>query len=232
VTTAGLNVVWTSDLAPYRERKVRILNGAHTMTTPAAYLAGLDTVREVVEDPLFGRYLRTGIFDEVLPLPALPRKGTRVFAESVLERLANPFIRHRLESIALNSVSKFRVRVLPSLLEFRENRGGLPPVLSFSLAALQAYYRGARIVDGALQGSRSGAAYPIRDDGEVLIAFADAWTAFQQHRDVQTLTRALLGRPDLWGEDLSARPDLVVRVAHDLSRILEQGIRAAIQAVL
>ena len=232
VTTAGLNVVWTSDLAPYRERKVRILNGAHTMTTLAAHLAGLDTVREVVEDPLFSRYLRTGIFDEILPLPALPRKGTRVFAESVLERLANPFIRHRLESIALNSVSKFRVRVLPSLLEFRDGRGALPPVLSFSLAALLAYYRGTRIADGALQGSRGGAAYPIRDDAEVLAAFAEAWTAFQDHRDTRTLARTLLGRPDLWGEDLSARPDLLARVADDLSRILDQGVRAAIQAVL
>jgi tagaturonate reductase len=232
LTTAGLNVVWTSDLAPYRTRKVRILNGAHTMTALAAYLAGIDTVRECVGDPLFGRYLRRGIFDEIVPFLPLPTEETLVFAESVLERLANPFIRHHLLSIALNSVSKYRVRVLPSLLDYREARRALPPILGFSLAALLAFYRGTEIVDGALQGRREGGAYPVQDDPEILAGFAEAWKGHERHRDVGRLCRALLGRPDFWGEDLAARAELTEAVAAHLTRILAAGVRGAVQAIL
>jgi len=232
LAAAGLNVVWTPDLAPYRTRKVRILNGAHTMTALAAYLAGIDTVRECVGEPLFDRYLRRGIFDEIVPLLRLPAEETRRFAESVLERLANPFIHHRLLSIALNSVSKYRVRVLPSLLDYREARQELPPVLGFSLAALLAFYRGTEIVDGALQGRRQGGAYPVRDDPEVLAVFAEAWKGYQGDGDIGRLCRALLGRPDLWGEDLADRGDLAEAVAAHLARILGSGVREAVRAIL
>ena len=143
LTQAGLNVIWTSDLQPFRTRKVRILNGAHTMMALAAYLADLDTVRQCVEDPVLGGYVRRGAFDEILPLLPLPAEETRAFAEDVMERLANPFIKHNLISIALNSVSKYRVRVLPSLLEYRAANHRLPSALTFSLAALLAFYRGA-----------------------------------------------------------------------------------------
>jgi tagaturonate reductase len=232
LTTAGLSVVWTADLAPYRLRKVRILNGAHTMTALAAFLAGLDTVQEAVSDPLFGRYLRKGIFQEILTLPALPRAGTRVFAESVLERLANPFIRHRLQSIALNSVSKYRVRVLPSLLEYWSAHGRLPAVLTFSLAALLAFYRGTEIREGGLQAARAAGEYTVKDEPDVLAACAEAWGAFERHRDPETVCRRLLARADFWGEDLAARPLLVDVVAAHLADILRGGVGRAVRALL
>lgn len=151
-TQAGLNVVWTTDLTPYRTRKVRILNGAHTMTALAAFLAGLDTVRECVEDSQFGPYMRRAIFEEILPLLPPPEEESRAFAESVMERLANPFIKHLLLSIALNSVSKYRVRVLPSLLEYRSWRGALPANLTLSLAAVLIFYRGGGFGTGGSAG--------------------------------------------------------------------------------
>jgi tagaturonate reductase len=228
LTRAGLNVVWTPDLQPFRTRKVRILNGAHTMTALPAYLAGLDTVRECVEDPAIGAYLRRGIFGEILPLLALPAEDTRRFAEDVLERLANPFIKHNLISIALNSVAKYRVRVLPSLLEYRAAHRRLPPALTFSLAALLAFYRGTEIVDGALVGARLGGPYAVQDDAPVLEAFREQWRAFERHRDPRRLCRSVLARPDLWGEDLSALPDLVEGVGAHLARILDSGVRRAI----
>jgi tagaturonate reductase len=232
LTTAGLSVVWTADLAPYRTRKVRILNGAHTMTALAAYLAGLDTVQEMVGDPLFGRYLRKGIFEEILTLPALPREGTRVFAESVFERLANPFIRHHLLSIALNSVSKYRVRVLPSLLEYGAAHGRLPPVLTFSLAALLAFYRGTEVRDGGLHAARAAGQYTVRDEPEVLAACAEAWRAFESHRSPEAVCRGLLARADFWGEDLAARSLLVDVVSAHLADILRGGVGQAIRALL
>jgi tagaturonate reductase len=231
LTQAGLDVVWTSDLQPFRTRKVRILNGAHTMTALPAFLAGLDTVRECMEDPLIGAYLRRGVFDEILPLLTLPAEETRQFAEDVMERLANPFIKHNLISIALNSVAKYRVRVLPSLLESRAAHRRLPPALTFSLAALLAFYRGTEIADGALVGTRESGPYAVKDDAFVLEAFRDQWRAFEQHRNPEVLTRAILARPDFWGEDLTALPDLTGAVGAHLSRILDGGVRRALAAI-
>ena len=231
-TQAGLNVVWTADLAPYRTRKVRILNGAHTMTALPAYLGGLETVRACVEDAHFGAYLRRAVFDEILPLLPGPAGETRAFAEEVIERLANPFIKHNLLSIALNSVAKYRVRVLPSLLEFRQRRGALPPLLTFSLAALLRFYRGTEIREGTLAGERDGTAYQVRDDAEVLAAFAEAWRRHARDADTPALCQSLLGRAPLWGEDLAAMTDLASGVTAHLARILHDGIRPPLSSLL
>jgi tagaturonate reductase len=228
---AGLNVVWTNDLRPYRMRKVRILNGAHTMSALAAYLMGLETVRESLEDPLFGAYVRRGVFDEILPALPVRSDEDRAIAESVMERLKNPFIRHHVMSIALNSVSKYRVRVLPSLLDYRAAYHRLPPALTFSLAALLAFYRGTEIRDGALWGSRAGSPYAVRDDAPVLAAFAEQWRAYQEHGDLGACVRALLARADFWGEDLCTMPDLVEGVTMHLSRTLTRGIREALGGI-
>ena len=139
---AGLNVVWTGDLKPYRERKVRLLNGAHTAIALPAFLAGIDTVRETVEDPLFARYLQALLFDDIAPYVPLPDHERRAYAETVAERFANPFLRHELISIALNSVSKWRVRILPTVKDAVAAGRGAPPNLAFSLAALFRFYRG------------------------------------------------------------------------------------------
>jgi len=231
-TQAGLNVVWTSDLAPYRTRKVRILNGAHTMTALPAFLAGLETVRACVEDRQFGAYLQRAVFEEILPLVPGSEGDTRAFAEEVIDRLANPFIKHNLLSIALNSVAKYRVRVLPSLLEYRERRQTLPPLLTFSLAALLRFYRGTEIREGALAGECGGASYQIRDDMDVLTAFADAWRTHDRSSDTAALCRSILGRTGLWGEDLGRDVALTDRVAALLGMILREGIRPALGTIV
>jgi tagaturonate reductase len=231
LTRAGLEVTWTNDLAPYRTRKVAILNGAHTMSALAAFLAGLETVRECVEDPEFGALMRRAIFDEILPLLPQPEEETRSFAERVVERLANPSIKHQLLSIALNSVAKYRVRVLPSLLQYRATRGQPPPALTFSLAALLAFYRGTEIREGALCGSRVSGPYPARDDREVLVAFTDVWRAFDTHGNADVLCRTILARTDFWGEDLSGMPDLLERVTAHMTQIVREGIRPALRAL-
>lgn len=138
----GLNVIWTDDVTPYKKRKVRILNGAHTMMVPAARLAGLETVRDAMEDELVFSFMKNGIFEEIIPTLDLPKDELVQFANDVIERFKNPFIKHYLLSIALNSVSKFKVRVLPSLLEYRNANGKNPERLVFSLAALIAFYKG------------------------------------------------------------------------------------------
>ncbi|MDR1765744.1 MAG: tagaturonate reductase [Lachnospiraceae bacterium] len=156
---AGLSVVWTGDATPYKMRKVRILNGAHTMSVLGAYLAGHDTVLEMLEDGDFGAYLRRGLFDEVIPTLDLDYDDLKSFAEAVFDRFANPHIKHYLLSIALNSVSKYKARVLPSVLEYQKRKGESPKLLAYSFAALCAFYRGDEIRDGALIGRRGAGAW-------------------------------------------------------------------------
>lgn len=137
---AGFNVVWTDDVAPYKKRKVRILNGGHTSMVLGAYLYGLTNVLECLQDDTVSAYLKKCLFDEIVP--TLGNTKTDIdFANAVVERFSNPFIKHMLLSIALNSVSKFKVRVLPTILEYKEKFNAYPPALTFSMAALIAFYR-------------------------------------------------------------------------------------------
>lgn len=143
----GLNVIWTDDVKPYKKRKVRILNGAHTMLTPAAMLMGMKTVRESMDSEVIGAFIRKGIFEEIIPTIDMPEKELVSFANDVIDRFKNPFIDHYLSSIALNSVSKFKVRVLPSIKDYIDKFGKLPDCLIFSLAALIAFYKTGEPVD-------------------------------------------------------------------------------------
>jgi tagaturonate reductase len=236
LAAAGLNVVWTDDMSFYRTRKVRILNGAHTLSVPAAFLYGLDTVAECIGDPLILALIKKGIFDEIIPSMTGDTTGDTAeltrYAEDVLERFANPYIKHRLLSITLNSVSKFKTRVLPSLKDYLAKTGKLPPVLVFSLAALIAFYRGGDLADGALTGRRDGAAYPIQDDEDILKTFAALYAGASDaapEETAQRIARAVLSNTAWWGEDLRAYSGLESAVADNLALILRSGVKAAIE---
>lgn len=145
---AGYNIVWTDDSKPYKKRKVRILNGGHTSMVLGAYLYGLKTVGECLKDETVSAFLKKCIFEEIVP--TLGNTETDIkFGEAVLERFSNPFIKHQLLSIALNSVSKFQVRVLPTILEYKEKFNKYPEALTFSMAALIAFYKTDEANDGA-----------------------------------------------------------------------------------
>jgi tagaturonate reductase len=141
-STAGLNVIVTEDkLAMYRTRKVRILNGAHTSLVPYALLSGFDTVKSCTDDPTMREHMRKCVFDEIIPTLDLPNDELISYANDVLTRFSNPYIKHYLSAIALNSVSKFKVRVLPSILEYEKRFGKLPETLIFAFAKLIAFYK-------------------------------------------------------------------------------------------
>lgn len=171
----GLNVLWTDDVTPYKKRKVRILNGAHTMMVLAAHLAGLETVKEAMDDELVFSFMKQGIFEEIIPTLDLPKNELTQFANDVIERFQNPFIKHYLLSIALNSVSKYKVRVLPSVLQYIKDKKTEPKRLVFSLAALIAFYK----TDAA------------NDDADVMEYMKTASAA------------DILAKTEYWGEDLS-----------------------------
>ncbi|MHC1692638.1 MAG: tagaturonate reductase [Sphaerochaetaceae bacterium] len=233
LTQAGLNVVWTKDMTPYRTQKVRVLNGAHTMTVLAAYLAGLDTVGQCMDDPVISAYMKKGIYTEVIPSVHGDRNRLENYAAAVAERFANPYIKHLLLNISLNSVSKFRTRVLPSLIGYYLDHHRLPAVLTFSLAALIAFYRGTQIVDGALIGTRGEQTYQIKDDLPVLQQFANEWKEWDGSAQATLrLVGHVLGESSWWGSDLREVDGLQYAVASTLESILTLGVRKTMEGLV
>ena len=222
---AGLDVVWTDDLQPYRTRKVRILNGAHTASSLAAYCAGLDSVKSMTEDAAVSAYLNKVMFDEIVPFVPLPEAERQAYAKTIMERFANPNIVHELISIALNSVSKWQVRVLPTVKDYVAKNGKAPAGLSFSLAALLNFYHGRFNAAGEYEGVRQGnQTYPIRDSAEILAIVDAAWKASD---DASVQVKTLLADARLWGEDLTRIAGLAEQTAASLARIRAVGVKAA-----
>lgn len=225
----GLNVVFTGNMTPYRDRKVRILNGAHTMTVPTAFLMGMNFVGEYMDDPMVRGFMTDGIAREIIPTLDLPKADLESFAAAVVERFGNPFVKHALLSITLNSTSKFKSRIVPSIKRYVQMNGTAPARLAFSLAALIAFYRG-RAVDGAsLQGTRGGEAYLIQDDPAALKFFAEAWAT--QGNDLPALVQQVLANTAIWGEDLNAQADLPAKVTLHLEAIVRDGAKKAMANV-
>ena len=225
---AGFNVVWTRDLTPYRDRKVRILNGAHTCSVLAAYLAGKDYVSEIMNDALTGDFMKQAIHQEVIPTLSLPRQELEEFAEAVFERFRNPFLKHSLLSISLNSVSKYKARVLPSLERYVEINGRPPARLTFGLSALIAFYRGTEIRGTSLLGRRDGQEYAINDDLPILKKFSELWSCWDgSAAGLSRLAESVLQQREWWGRDLREIDGLAVAVARDLAAIVGKGMTAA-----
>lgn len=143
---AGFNVVWTNDVSPYKKRKVRVLNGAHTSMVFPALLCGVESVGDCLKDEQINSFLRECIFKYIIPMLGASEENIS-FANSVLERFKNPYICHQLKSIALNSVSKFSVRVLPTAFDYKNAYGEYPRPIALSLAALIEYYKNNDISD-------------------------------------------------------------------------------------
>ena len=226
---AGMHVVFTKDQRPYRERKVRILNGAHTSTVLAGYLMGKDIVRDCMQDPLIRKLMETIVFTEIVPTVRLPRREAADFANAVFERFDNPFVDHALLSISLNSVSKWRARILPTFRDNYAKTNTPPKYLTFSLAALMAFYTSDRLEKDALIGDRGGQPYEIRDDRNVLEFFA----ANSKSRPTAEFVKLFLSNVSFWGEDLTAEfGGFAELVTKDLEAVRRDGMTKAVEALL
>ncbi|EPD3066551.1 tagaturonate reductase [Klebsiella aerogenes] len=214
-----LNIRIVDDIRPYKERKVAILNGAHTALVPVAWLCGVDTVGEAMQDEVIRHYVQQTISEEIIPALDLPVDELRQFADAVTGRFLNPYIRHQLLSIALNGMTKFRTRILPQLLTNIRQHGAIPPRLTFALAALIAFYRG----------QREGQMYPLQDDEVWLTRFAKGWAQVANGHPLHELVVEVLQDEAHWGEDLLAIPGLSEQVTRYLEVILTVGMREALR---
>lgn len=231
---AGLNVVWTDDMTFYRTRKVRILNGTHTMSVLAAYQTGLNTIEECMKSPIISSFMNKGLFDEIIPSLDGDKELLTTYANDVLNRFRNPYIVHLLLSISLNSTSKFKTRDLPSLLSYYKKEGKLPPVLVFSLSSLISFYEGSRIEDSSLIGNRNGEEYKIKDSPDVLETFLELYTKSYStvEEKAKVISNAVLSKSEWWGEDLTLVCGLEKMVEENLVKIWTLGMEEAIKSVL
>ena len=221
---AGLPVIFTDDLKPYKKRKVRILNGAHTSFVLASYLCGNDYVGQSMEDPLIYSFMEHTLYDEVMPTLDLPKEELNEFTEAVITRFKNPYVKHALLSIALNSVSKWRTRCLPTLLDYYESKKNLPGHLSFSLAALMAFYSSDKLKENCLVGQRNNDEYLISDDSAVLSFFSE-----NSKKDTKTFVNLFLSREDFFGTDLTNLDGFSELVTNYLDDIRNHGMRKALE---
>ena len=204
------NILVVKDMQPYRTRKVRILNGAHTTMVPFSLLYGNETVKETVDNKFTGKFVRDAVFNEINPTLDLPEEELNAFAKAVFDRFRNPFIKHQLASIALNTVSKFKVRVLPSLLSFHQKYNRLPVNLTFALACLIRFYKS----------SWKGRDMPLNDDEAVIAYFKNVW----ESDDYEHIAKNVLARTDFWGQDLTLIDSLDTQIARALKVIEKEGI--------
>lgn len=227
---AGLNCPVVPDVTPYKKRKVRILNGAHTGFVLGAYLAGFDIVRDCMHDDVIRNFMNKMLLEEVVPILPLDQEDCKQFAAAVEDRFNNPFVNHELMSISLNSTSKWRARNMPSLLEYAEKNGTLPTCLSMGLAAYIAFYSNdiQGLTDKGLVCKRpAGNEYTVSDDRWVL-EFYNA----HKDDDIPTLVHAVMTNEQMWGQDLTAVPGFEEVTVKNLTMIREQGAKAAYAACL
>jgi tagaturonate reductase len=210
VDKVGLHAIYVDDVHPYKKRKVQILNGAHTSLVPVAYLSGFNEVRESLLDPEINKFLVSELNEEIVP--TITTKDAKDFASAVLSRFLNPYVHHALMSIALNSISKYKERDLPTVLDDLAAKKD-PKHLLFALAALIKFYDGVRIKNGVSE------PIALKDTPEYLVDFNGYWDAYRADKDVKALVHKVLSNVSFWGQDLSQVKGMEKEVAGYLSKI-------------
>ena len=204
---------------PYHERKVTLLNGPHTVLSPVGYLSGMDTVRECVEDKVIGKYVEKVMFGELMKTLDLPQAELEQFAADVLDRFRNPFVKHFVTSIMLNSFPKYKTRDLPSLKIYLERKGELPSGLVLGLAAIITYYKG---------GKRGEDQIIPNDDKAILDLLTKLW----ETNDAALVAQGVLEAENIWGEDLNEISGLTVKLTEYLKSIQEKGMLETVKSIL
>ena len=219
-----------SDMTPYKKRKVRILNGAHTGFVLGAYLAGFDIVRDCMADATVLGYMNKMLLEEIVPILPLDQQDCHHFAAAVQDRFNNPFVNHELMSISLNSTSKWRARCMPSFLEYVEVKGQLPRCLTMSFAAYIAFF------SNDIQQLNEAGLICRRAKGNPYTCLDDRWVLefYWNHRNdsEEELVHAVMTNREMWGQDLTEIPGFEAATVADLKKIRTEGAMAAYAACL
>lgn len=215
------------DITPFRERKLRILNGTHTISVPLALLMGLRNVRSAMAHPLMGAYFERVATREIAPI--VPAEGVQPFAAGVLDRFRNPFLDHKLEDIAFQSTAKMRMRNVASLLRYAAQHKGYPPLMALGFAALIRLLKPADPSEDRFVVEAAGYTFNLKDEGSAQMRAW--WAEYTPGQEMQHVSR-LLADTQLWGEDLNAVPGLAGAVAGYLPPLLDGQAGSLIEEVL
>lgn len=212
---AGLNVQFVQNISAYRKLKVRVLNGAHTSLVPVAYLAGYKTVDEAMADDKIQHFLKALLDEEVKPtLSFLSESEVEVFIRAVIDRFRNPVLAHQLLDISLNSVSKFKARLLPTMEDYIQSKNAVPRRILFALAALILFYRGCFRSEEI----------PLNDEARHLEFAAAIWGAYEAGKiSLITLVDQFLSKLDI-NRKIGAYEQIRSLVAEEIERIQEKGV--------
>nr|WP_249435865.1 tagaturonate reductase [Paenibacillus sp. Marseille-Q4541] len=212
---AGLNVHWTEDLRPFQLRKVRLLNGSHTLMTPLAILKGQTFVRETMEDRVLGTFVREAAEEEIIPSLGLPEAELQYYVKDVWDRFLNPYINHKLTDIMLGSISKFKVRLLPTMLESIDRNGRLPERIVTSFSALLRLYKVEPTTEGYVSYTFGGKKVALRDEQFHLAVMARYWSAYNRG-NLSEVVACILSDENLWGQNLDTISGLRNKVVDNL----------------
>ncbi|HBJ18717.1 MAG TPA: tagaturonate reductase [Clostridiales bacterium] len=204
----GIDVILTNDIAHYKKQKVRVLNGSHTNLVAAGMVEGAETVYDCMKDERLSAFVRETMDLEILPFVSEDRASVRKFADAVLARFENPYLNHMLSSIALNSMSKWRARVLPSVLDYTAANGRCPVHLATGFAYLLFLYSKVRAEGDRFMVSLKSGDTELRDDKETLAYFAAGGSPV-----------AFMSREDVFGMDLTTIPGFADAVSEKLANL-------------
>jgi len=218
---AGLNMVFTKDIKPYKIQKVRILNGLHTLMVPVAYLKGIDTVGDAMRDDMMLKFIKNAADLEIIPATShyLSKETLTAFANEVYDRFSNPQIHHELMAISLNSTAKFKSRLLPTAFDYAKANGTFPPYMAFSLASMLVFFKG----------SRNGEKINLQDEPQFLDFYSDVWVKYDANElDARGVVSAFLGLESHWESNLNEIPGLTDQVTDAVCAILADNMEIAL----
>jgi tagaturonate reductase len=204
----NIEVVLTENIGYYKKRKVRVLNGSHTNLVPAALMLGAVTVYDCMVDEKLSAFVENTLKEEINPYVSSDIAATTVFANSVKDRFMNPFLNHQLVSISLNSISKWRARVLPSFKDYYADHGALAPHLTVGFSYLMALYAGIKKEGENYMVQVPGRVIELKDDLPYLEYFANGGSVAAFMADVA-----------VWGEDLTKYEGFVKAVEENVAKI-------------
>lgn len=215
-----LNIKVVDDIYPYKQRKVAILNGAHTAMVPLALLGGLEAVGQTMQDPLYAKYVNALMFNEIIPTLDLPQDELNQFANDVIKRFQNPYIHHLLISIALNSMAKVHTRLIPQLLKYVEQNKQVPPLIAAAMAAQILLYKG----------EFTGQTFALSDNDKWMKLFKNGWHKFDNNEiSIADLVKQVLSATWHWEQDLNLIPGLNESISDYLEQFIRQGVRTTLQ---
>ncbi len=226
------SIIVADDITPYRERKVRILNGTHTLSVPVAFMLGNRIVLDNMNHPLTSKFIERIIFDEIVPSLDVDRESATAFAHEALERWRNPFLQHKLIDITLHSTSKMRARNVPTILRYYQKMKKTPALIAFGFAAYLLFMRGVEEQNDKIFGKCGEESYPINDDQAGY--FYELWRRVNvnDRRSIENFVKAVCSNESLWGTPLAALSGFVEAVSEHLYLMRKEGTEKAIGRIV